>query len=127
MTRTCTGCNAEKDVSEYYTAWNNQRQKRFVRGQCKDCEKKLMSQRHIKRTYGLTLDEYAELTAKGCAICGSLDDLCVDHDHSCCPGRKSCGKCVRGILCSRHNKAEGFLSSADEAYALAEYMKEWAK
>lgn len=29
--------------------------------------------------------------------------LAIDHDHKCCPGIKSCGKCLRGILCSRHN------------------------
>lgn len=29
----------------------------------------------------------------------------VDHDHRCCDGRKSCGKCVRGILCQPHNMA----------------------
>jgi hypothetical protein len=25
--------------------------------------------------------------------------MVVDHDHACCPGIKSCGKCVRGLLC----------------------------
>lgn len=27
----------------------------------------------------------------------------VDHDHRCCPGSKTCGKCVRGLLCSDCN------------------------
>jgi hypothetical protein len=33
--------------------------------------------------------------------CGELidaDEAEVDHDHGCCPGRKSCGKCTRGLL-----------------------------
>lgn len=44
-----------------------------------------------------------------CEACGSVDRLCVDHDHDCCPGPKSCGKCVRGILCNGCNSALGYL------------------
>ncbi|AEJ94163.1 endonuclease VII [Mycobacterium phage Thibault] len=28
---------------------------------------------------------------------------CVDHDHACCPGTLSCGKCLRSILCNGCN------------------------
>lgn len=31
----------------------------------------------------------------------------VDHDHDCCPGGWSCGRCVRGLICSECNVLEG--------------------
>jgi hypothetical protein len=31
----------------------------------------------------------------------------VDHDHTCCPGKKSCGKCIRGFLCRACNSFIG--------------------
>lgn len=62
--------------------------------------------------FGITLAEYNALLDKQggvCAICGgqSLDGsrLAVDHDHRCCPGKRSCGQCVRGLLCGECNRA----------------------
>lgn len=66
----------------------------------------------LKVTYGLTLEQYlAMLDSQGgvCAICGrppktSGRPLHVDHDHACCPGKDSCGKCVRALLCGNCNR-----------------------
>ena len=53
--------------------------------------------------YRLTLEQYDNLAANGCTLCGTVEDLVVDHDHDCCTGKRSCGDCVRGVLCRTHN------------------------
>lgn len=59
---------------------------------------------YLKSKYGLTEEQYALMFDKyngSCWICGIKPkySLHVDHDHNCCSGEKSCGKCVRGLLC----------------------------
>lgn len=45
----------------------------------------------------------------GCYICGVRDAKVwhIDHDHNCCPGRDTCGMCIRGVACLRCNVTEG--------------------
>lgn len=66
--------------------------------------------------YGLTEADYNRLLEEqggGCAICGCPPEasakgtLAVDHDHACCSGQKSCGRCVRGLLCGKCNSSIG--------------------
>ena len=65
--------------------------------------------------YGLNDSELNRMTNKNqnsCGICRKTGvNLFVDHDHSCCPNGKSCGKCVRGLICLQCNTA---LSRFDE-------------
>lgn len=90
---------------------------------------------NLMRRFNLTLERYREILAiQGgrCAICGRDTPserrntrFHVDHDHRCCPGRTSCGECVRGLLCHACNTALGnFKDSPDLLMAAAAYILE---
>ena len=75
----------------------------------------------LRKNYGLTLEQYNDLLAAHnhvCAICRvpnqSNRNLAIDHDHACCRGHKSCGKCIRGLLCGRCNSALERLETVDD-------------
>lgn len=68
----------------------------------------------LRWLYGITSQEYFELLDRQngvCAICGKTNPsgrrLSVDHDHFCCASTKSCGKCIRGLLCELCNRGLG--------------------
>lgn len=74
----------------------------------------------LRSVFGITADEYDAMVADQggrCGICRRAEKLdrrlAVDHDRRCCPGKKSCGKCVRGLLCANCNLKLG----AFELYA----------
>lgn len=85
---------------------------------------------YLLKAYGLTTSDYERIKeAQGgrCAVCReATDQLVVDHDHACCPDRKSsCGDCVRGLLCRSCNLALGYLrDSPDLALAVAAYLRQ---
>jgi Recombination endonuclease VII len=77
------------------------------------------------------------LTDPGCEVCG-IDIvtkrrdprthkiralLVIDHDHECCPGERSCGRCIRGLLCSNCNVALGLTQhNGDMLRAMLNYL-----
>jgi len=115
-------------------------------GRCKECkvmvgalykkehpERRLINAR--KHMYKLEEDAYNEMLRRQqnrCLICGLLFDekiklkkTCIDHDHACCPGAKSCGQCIRGIICYACNTMLGFAKDNSEILqAGSNYLKE---
>jgi len=80
----------------------------------------------------LTIEKFeALLLEQGfrCSGCGDplpeeWSGINVDHDHNCCPGKKSCGKCIRGLL---HNWCNVILGLAKDdprrLRSLADYIE----
>lgn len=91
-----------------------------VKGVCRHCLRPLPpSNSGVSCSFGIDLwrkykiscwDYFNLLNLQGgrCKICSISEDnfarkLHVDHDHNCCPGNRSCGKCIRGLLCPNCN------------------------
>lgn len=78
----------------------------------------------LKGLTQVSYDTLLHLQGGHCALCDATEDLCIDHDHKCCPGKRSCGKCVRGILCRKHNSGIGHFDDDTVALKLAiEYLR----
>jgi hypothetical protein len=81
--------------------------------------------RHLKKRYGLGIDDYIELhKSQGgvCAICGEVsrvrETLVVDHDHK--------SGVVRGLLCYRCNLVIGMMGDANDLFVKAsEYLRRY--
>lgn len=82
---------------------------------------------YVFKRYGITHEFYLNLLKEQnnlCALCGlpntEINGFSIDHDHNCCPGDKCCGKCVRGLIHGKCNRALGLFEDSKERLALAQ-------
>lgn len=124
----CSYCENWFDES-YFKSHHSTSDKLDVR--CKECE----TFARIERSYKVN-KLYVQQTIKdqnGCAICNYNAPMfpvwwTIDHDHKCCEGNKSCGECVRGVLCSFCNRGLGqFNDSVVRLMNAANYIEGWDK
>ncbi len=115
----CRACGQWLPTAEFATVLKNPD---GLTVDCKTCRR----HEFAAKRYGLTVDQYRALfEASGgkCAICNGINEsgkaLHVDHDHACCPGASSCGKCVRGLLCGRCNSGVGMFRDDPDLMLLA--------
>lgn len=121
LTYQCKQCRNIR-TNEYYTKYPekrkqlNDRQKEN-RKKFYNSERGIESSRkaHLKRMYGISLEEYNELSERQnhkCAICNEKEIyyrnkvLCVDHCHTT-------GK-IRGLLCNTCNRVLGMFKENKE-------------
>jgi hypothetical protein len=102
----CHGCEKYRSVKFFG---------RSSKSRCKKCYRAQAHESRLLRNFNMTMEQYDALKAKQggkCYICqratGASRALAVDHDHACCPeAGRSCGKCIRGLLCSTCNHMLG--------------------
>lgn len=126
LRHTCKKCDSEstarwrKENPEKYRSakkkWqeDNREASRIYAAEYAKQNKDARRESQLKYKYNLTVEQYNQMLEDQdyvCAICFGVNEgeenLSVDHDHSCCPGIKSCGFCVRGLLCRRCNSGLG--------------------
>jgi hypothetical protein len=108
-------CRTAKALEDHREAKTERR--RGTRGADDLATRQRWRKTHRLRRYGLTqqaFDHLLEVQAYACGMCGDpfLENtpIYIDHDHNCCPAeRKSCGNCVRGLLCLSCNAALGHI------------------
>lgn len=93
----------------------------------------------LRRNFNISAEQYESMLTQQnnvCALCeepetrvsghsGRAMNLAVDHDRRCCAGTKSCGNCVRGLLCTDCNTSLGKVECKPklvEKFNLAQYV-----
>jgi hypothetical protein len=137
--RICARCKLVRPTEDFGV--DNRYADRYSR-ECRQCGRDRDQERaaadpmyrrryHLKRRYGMTLEDYDAMLKRqggGCAVCHATPGgrvLHVDHDHSCCPmdADKTCGQCIRGLLCDDCNRGLGsFQDNPDLLMAAAAYL-----
>lgn len=130
--RRCQTCKKYQDPSLY---GRNVKSDDGLSPICKPC----LRERELIKKYGMTLADYDQLLAGqkgGCAICGTTPEedgkaLAVDHDHACCGYQRdgrTCGKCVRSLLCESCNLGLGkFNDDSERLRQAADYLDGWKR
>ena len=105
--------------------------KKKRRGQRRTDSPTYKQEGHLLRTFNKTLEwrnEQITVQNNKCAICERefVYTPHIDHDHECCSGKTSCGKCIRSLLCHNCNTAIGNLKDSPELLRkAATYLEEW--
>jgi hypothetical protein len=131
----CDYCGKDKEPAKFHYP------KAVKSKQCNTCAwKRTPHQKFVKKLkyqYNLTLEEYTvkfEKQRGRCACCRRKPEqatpktpyLYIDHDHSCCPSERSCGACVRELLCMECNLVLGMVKEDFERlHDLERYLSQW--
>lgn len=144
---TCRKCTTNKPLIEFTPRENGR-----YHSWCKDCVTDYQREynnrpevqdarwskariKYYKDKYNITVEQFEAMSEAQdhlCAICHepckSGKRLAVDHDHKCCSGKKSCGKCIRGLICFTCNSGlNKFRDSPPILYSAILYLEAYER
>lgn len=127
--KTCGKCSAQKPLSDF----NKGKSKDGKHSWCKTCVAadrrawdKANPQRKREQNWWtryrlrpVTIYALLEQQGNRCLLCPTdiTTSFAVDHNHACCPGKTSCGACIRGLLCVSCNTKLGWYERRKEVIA----------
>jgi hypothetical protein len=101
LSKCCTKCKVEKPLTKEYFPLHNKTKSGFD-SWCKECRASYRSETRRGLYRSMISDEALKdiiETVKECVICGSVEDLVVDHCHKT--------NIIRGMLCNHCNRGLG--------------------
>lgn len=112
--KSCTICGKVQPIDQFYMKKSQSKKSLglyYPRAECKTCHHTHAKARGPRPQYVRVTERRETLLARQggvCALCGTSDcgttwGWHLDHDHSCCPGKTTCGSCDRGVLCRTCN------------------------
>jgi len=129
-----SGHHASEKAIESSRRWTQENPEKAREIQARSNAKCLDARKESRRKYYRRMTAQvdaarAELVIKqgGICPCGDplVDDIVVDHDHSCCPCRaaEACGNCYRAAMHRKCNSAIGLLADDPRKLKLlADYL-----
>lgn len=120
----CFSCNRVIAIQKEHEVVKISRNRENQRDALRDPDEKHSWHRNLKYYFHITKDEWFKMfeDQEGkCLYCRKpetkinnqtkkVQRLSIDHDHKCCPKpARSCGKCIRGLVCNDCNLVLGFL------------------
>jgi|SRR5579863_289970 len=130
---TCKDCHNQRSKKKYDPEYDKLRHQLYYR---KNIEKDpdFIKRTNLRRRHRISLEDFnARFAEQGnaCKICKTkippIAGWPVDHDHACCPSKdKTCGKCIRGILCQDCNQGLGrFKDDPELLLGAIKYLEEY--
>lgn len=119
--KVCKGCGEKKPLDAFYSYPRKVGTGVNVLPRCKPCHVAQTDgwrlakhggrrQARLHETWRMSESDYQILLDRQSGVCAVCQRpplegkyLDVDHDHACCPSNRSCGRCVRGLLCRSCN------------------------